>query len=136
MTRRMRTFVVWLLFLALPLQSFAAASGAACACMHSAMESARAMATSDSDAVQQQDGEMPCHSTEKADHPCDSEAQDHDKSSCGVCASCCVVHAALPVMFDFADTADLPVPAIATLPSLSTDYIAPTPERPPRHHSA
>lgn len=152
MSQRLRTFVFWLLALALPLQSFAAVTGGACTCMHLAkatMAAAPVVAEhqmADHGAggnTSDQATEQPCHSSAPPDTShCASDSHDEgsdspsDTSSCGACAGCCVVHAALPVAH-FAPE-DSPAPRIGAvmLPDLFTDHVTPTPKRPPRHYSA
>lgn len=143
MSYRLRKFVFWLLLVALPLQSFAAATGWACTCMHLPKANMAAVAAAqdhqmtghgaEEPAADQHGGEA-CHSTAAAEAPhCDSDsAHSADKTSCGACAGCCVVHAAIPAVV-FAPN-DVPAPRIdaIALPDLFTDHDAPTPKRPPR----
>lgn len=155
MSQRLRTFVFWLLALALPLQSFAAVTGGACTCMHlakAAMAAAPVVAehqmanhgaggnTSD------QSTDERCHSTAPSApldtshcasdlHGADSDAPS-DTSSCGACAGCCIVHAAIPVALFAAENTPAPRVSTLALRDLFTDHVTPTPKRPPRVFSA
>lgn len=147
MSQRLRTFVFWLLALALPLQSFAAVTGGACTCMHvpmlgpvaSSPSQSHQMAKQDVDKVAADDtADKPCHSGAKPQNAhCESDgAHSSDKASCGACSGCCMVHAAIPAaLFAPEDAAPPRISAVA-LPDLFTDHITPTPKRPPRSFSA
>lgn len=147
MSQRLHTFVFWLLLIALPLQSFAAVTGGACACMQMpTLEMTTTPAAQDHQMADHDENgatalaaqEESCHSAAPPETPhCDSDgAHAADKSSCGACAGCCVVHAAIPTaLFAPVNSPAARVSAVS-LPDLFTDHVAPTPKRPPRLLSA
>lgn len=153
MSYRLRKLVFWLLLIALPLQGFAAVTGAACTCMHARMmmEVSPTATTARAQAVDAprahdagQDGDTPCHTPPLMDEShCAAHADNGapDKSdpsgtSCQACSGCCIVYAALPVVAIVAQDTHLPRTVAASLPDLFKDYVAATPKRPPRFLSA
>lgn len=147
MFQRLRIFVFWLLLFALPLQSFAAVTGGACTCMHvPTLGAAASPAGHDQHGASQRGdeaedhatAEKPCHSEVQAPQPhCDSgSAHSSEKSSCGACSGCCMVHAAIPAALFAPEDVSAPRISAVALPDLFTDHITPTPKRPPRFFSA
>lgn len=150
MSYRLRKFVFWLLVLALPLQSFAAVTGGVCACTSLFSMTAESVSTdhtlhegaadveSEVVALAENADTQTCHTPEpsKKQH-CDSENEHSaDKTSCGACSGCCVMHATLPVFIPGPDTVSAPKVSAVAIPNIFTDHVTLTPKRPPRLHSA
>ena len=134
MVRRVRTFLIWLLALALPAQGVMAATMVFCGPNHHDRAASVAAAA-------HEDGAAHSHhasSDKQAEVPTSNEAAAPDKAAqagmqkCSVCASCCSAAAIpeavpkLPVLEPGA--ADFAAPASAVEP-----FAADGPERPPRH---
>jgi len=138
MTRFVKTFVLWLLIAALPLQGIAAAAKAACGPEHheainstvSDMSSHHAMSHDD-----EHHATMMADASGPGDHGSKHQHQ-HKTSFCSSCASCCVGAVAPPISLKqpsppaLSETVHIPaMPLIA-------GFIPAGPERPPRHLSA
>lgn len=149
---RLRKFVFWILVLVLPLQSFAAVTGGACACAKLFSMTEKLGGVSDhmvhldaanadlamvmASANEAEEGA--CHTPETPEKQhCDSESGDaSEKTSCSACSGCCVMHAAIPVVVFAPDHVPAPKVSAISIPDLFTEHIALTPKRPPRSHSA
>lgn len=149
MNRVLKMFLLWLLALALPMQTYAAATMFACGTTsgHTA-ETVVEAATMDHATMQHASPEFHApdsmhhaahahdahdahHASSQASHLPHSSA-DHQHSSCSICAVCCVGIAMMPAAIDWHPPhADAEIPLVALVVSFS-GHIPPGIDRPPR----
>jgi hypothetical protein len=125
MNRAFRTFMLWLLVMAIPVQGFAAATMSSCGSFHAAP-----WAASHEDASKHR--HMHHHEADAHD---DHASPGHGKlatSSCSDCAACCIGTAVLPSVLAWAPFHGRSEPVIVAPPSFAACHIPATPERPPR----
>lgn len=147
MNRVFKTFMLWLLIAALPIQGIAAVVQASCGPRHHAVSSASAGMVDhhhDGSVTPHSHSDMVGHDTDMnadrlADAGSDSESssrQIQKISSCSACAACCFGAAAPPPSLLI--TPVLSTAGVAVLsPVVSfTGFIPASLERPPRHLSA
>lgn len=131
MHRFVKTFLLWLLLAALPLQGLAAAMQSSCGpTKHHDAPSAIASAQSD----HHHDADAG-HGMEHApaEHP---DPGKHASASCSACSSCCVGAIALPAGSKAAPVYRAAVPVAIAFPLLLADFIPGGPERPPKRMTA
>jgi hypothetical protein len=133
MHRFVKTFLLWLLLAALPLQGLAAAMQSSCGpTKHHDAPSAIASAQSQSDHHHDVHADHAAgHAL--ADHPAPGE---HASASCSACSSCCVGAIALPAGSMAAPVYRAAVPVAIAFPLLLADFIPGGPERPPKRITA
>jgi hypothetical protein len=148
MNRVLKTLLLWLLVLALPMQTYAAATMFFCGTTfeHTA-ETVVEAATMDHATVQHggpefhapdsmhhtahaHDAHHARHASDQAAHASHSAERQH--SSCSICAVCCVGIAMMPAAIDWHPPhADAEIPLAALVVSFS-GHIPPGIDRPPR----
>jgi hypothetical protein len=137
MTRLLRTFLIWMLLLALPAQAIASAIKTSCGPTHHSITSTVAAEPQHSH-----------HGMHNADYhhydvadstvegdalPDMSDASGKYKSSfCSACAACCVGAAAIPSQLDWAPVHTGSFISVISPESSFTGHIPAGPERPPR----
>jgi hypothetical protein len=138
MPRSIKTFLLWLLLAALPVQGIAAAAMMSCRSGHESLEVSEPavahhhhdMAVPAHDAVAHNDG---AHHSHHAHH-------GHDKhgatTSCSSCAACCVGAAAIPSGLAWTFVHNKSEPVIVSPSPFMTGHIPVGLERPPRALSA
>jgi hypothetical protein len=132
MHRSIKTFMLWLLLAALPLQGFAAAMQLSCGPTRHAVSSPAPVAAAAHE--HQHDAHLPAKSPEQEqDH---SAMGKHAGSTCSACLACCIAALALPSCGVMAPVYSAAVPAAAASPLLLADFIPGGPERPPKRPAA
>jgi hypothetical protein len=145
MNRLLKTFLLWLLIAALPLQGVAAVVKASCGQRHHSAFMAAGHASGhahEDGAAHHGHGDM--HETMSAaddeppnvgnDSPSDSAKQVH--TACSACAACCVGAVAPPSSVALTSTFDKVSTALTPPASSFTGFIPPGLERPPKSLSA
>lgn len=132
MHRFVKTFLLWLLLAALPLQGLAAAMQSSCGpTKHHDAPSAIVSAQSQSDHHHDVHADHVDHAP--AEHP---DPGKHASASCSACSSCCVGAIALPAGSMAAPVYRAAVPVAIAFPLLLADFIPGGPERPPKRMTA
>jgi len=147
MNRFLKTFLLWLMIAALPIQGIAAVVKATCGPKHHAMSSMSAVSSEH----QHPDGSVHHHHHDASDRVStvavsvaltDDASNDsnsnhvHKASTCSACAACCVGATApppsinIPSVFRSAQT--LVIPSVISFAGITPASL----ERPPRHFSA
>lgn len=133
MNRVLKTFLLWLLIAALPLQGMAAAIKLSCGPAHPAMSAQGGVAEHVSHAaVAHDDGALTVASAAHAEHS--STPHEHKGSLCGgaVCCSGAAAPPMAPVRLHSFNSAETHVVSAAILPA---GFIPDSLERPPRYTS-
>ncbi len=123
MHRIVKTFMLWLLLAALPLQGFAAAMQLSCAPMSHHVAAPAAAHEHHGAALHAAAQPAP------ADH---AAMTAHAGSSCSACAACCLGALALPAGAIATPVYSTSLPAVATSLPRIADFIPGGPERPPK----
>lgn len=133
MNRVFKTFLLWLLLAALPLQGFAAAVQTSCGPMAHHGLSEMAMEPLHHHASDNAANSL----TVKSAKPSGDSADAKQKSSfCSACATCCVGAVAPPSVFPLTPVYSSSLAAISTLSPLVTGFIPTGLERPPKRITA
>jgi hypothetical protein len=141
----LKTLLIWLLALALPVQGFAASIRLSCAPAHRIVSSIKGVEHSHhshhdemSGGVISHDGVMDHHGigdSSAHDNPSADLASEESKSqdaSCSACAACCIGMAVIPSELTLAvDHNGLSI-LVASIASSFTGFVPAAPERPPR----
>lgn len=141
MSRFLKTFMLWLLVLALPVQGLAATIKASCSESHRQHVLLLEPAKPPSHLQEQQahhghhahdtHAVPPVHH-DAADKKSDSAGSDTVHASCSACATCCTGALAPPALLD-SMPADTQLSGLAMGATVSfSGFIPPSPERPPR----
>ena len=134
MNRFLKTFILWLLLAALPLQGFAAAVQPSCGAMAHHDSSEMVMQAESHD--HESDGAA-SSSTEAApksfSHSVDAK---HKNSSCSACATCCVGAVAPPSISVLTPVYSSSLPVIFSPAPLVAGFIPAGLERPPKRITA
>jgi hypothetical protein len=142
MNRPLKTFLLWLLIAALPLQGVAAVVKASCGQRHhTAMMAADAAGHESSHAHEEGEGHHGHGAMAASDHELPNTGKDSPSGStlphpaCSACAACCVGAVAPPASAPLTPASDEVGKAIPA-PILSfTGFIPPGLERPPKSFS-
>lgn len=132
MHRFVKTFLLWLLLAALPLQGFAAAMQLSCG---PTKQHAAVSHDQDDQHDHASSGHRPdagarfATQASATDH---ASMSGHATSSCSACSACCVGAIALPVSTTIAPVHSASVPAFPLAPALPADFIPGGLERPPK----
>lgn len=132
MNRVLKTFLLWLLLLALPMQGYAAAVMLACGAVHSRSTLAADAATAHVHANHHHDSTP--HVADAGHDSHGATADKHAGSACNTCQACCIGAVLISSGLDWKnvdDNAGFPVAALVTL---FTGHIPGGLERPPRSH--
>ena len=134
MTRILKTFLLWLLIAALPLQGFAAAVQASCGPMahHDQAETAMSVQSHHHEG----DGATDSVKVAATKSSGDSAGAKHKSSFCSTCATCCVGAVAPPSVSVLPPIYSSSVPAISAPSPLVTGFIPSGLERPPKRITA
>lgn len=134
MTRLLKTFLIWLLMAALPLQGLAAVVSASCGPNHHSPS----MVMADADAHHHDGGSAHHHGDSEAaaalagGAPGDTE-NTQQASSCSACAACCVGATAPPSSLGLA-SADRISESVVSSPAVAfIGHIPASLDRPPQH---
>ena len=133
MSRFLKTFLLWLLLAALPLQGIAAAAQTSCGPMahHGAADSVPQAQ------LHHHDGHGAADSVKAAAKSTgDPTDLKHKSSICGACATCCVGAVAPPTVSAFTPVYSSSLPVIVSPSSLVTGFIPAGLERPPKRITA
>ena len=137
MHRFIKTFLLWLLLAALPLQGFAAAMQLSCGPTKHAADPGMTAVVSVSHG--HHDHAAPAHHHDADAHPATTPApadhasgDGHAASSCSACSACCVGAIALPVNPIVTPVYSASVPAVPVFPVPLADFIPGGLERPPK----
>jgi hypothetical protein len=141
MTRTVKTFLVWMLMLLLPLHAVAASVGMSCAPVrqHGALEMSHHQAALDAHA--QHGGAHADHAVHGAAPAADEHAPTPDiakkvHSSCSACSALCAGAVAPPSAFLPLPTFDGSEALVVSASAFLTGFIPDGPQRPPRHPCA
>lgn len=140
MNRTVKTFIVWLLMLMLPLHAVAASVGMSCAPIrqHEASSAGMAHQQSAPDAHAHHGGDHAAHGAGTAadDDASASGIAKQAHSSCSACSAVCAGAVAPPSAFSSLPTFDGSDAVLVSPPSLVAGFIPDGPQRPPRRQSA
>lgn len=89
-----KSLIVWLMFVAIPFQGFAAASMLTCAPMQAAVQAPAAMPAGHCDKVNADQHHAAAANADASDHP---SPHHHAGGKCNTCASCCFGAVMAPV---------------------------------------
>lgn len=134
MNRVLKTFLLWLLLAALPLQGFAAAVQTSCGPMthHGSSE----MVTQAKSHDHAGDGVANPSTVALAKSTGDSVGTKHKSSFCSACATCCVGAVAPPSVSVLTPVYSSSLPVISTPAPLVAGFIPAGLERPPKRITA
>lgn len=130
MNRFVKTWIVWILMLALPLQALAGAAQLSCETGGHQRQAGGHVAKSGHGVYARQAVRL-----KRGAKPAAGAKAEKGMAACGACAGCCCASAVLPILHA------VPAPRhdagllFASLPAPDAGYIPDGLERPPRHHS-
>lgn len=143
MNRTVKTFLVWILMLMLPLHAVAASVGMSCAPLrqHQAMAAVSPHHQPAIDAHAHHGGEHADHAMHGAapagdDHETTPDIAKKVHSSCSACSPLCAGAVAPPSAFLPLPTFDGSEALVVSSSTILTGFIPDGPQRPPRHPSA
>lgn len=143
MDRTVKTFIVWLLMLMLPLHAVAASVGMSCAPIrqHEASSAAMAHHQNAPDAHAHHGGEHAAHAAHDASAAADDNASASGiakkaHSSCSACSAVCAGAVAPPSAFSALPSFDGSDAVLVSPSPLVAGFIPDGPQRPPKHQSA
>lgn len=142
MNRFLKTFLLWLLFAALPLQGVAAAMQMSCGPMehHDSAGIVTSAQTHNHDnqafVSHRHDGDEDNAADHLASPGEKSSVTEHAGSSCSACAACCVGAVAPPVASLLTPAYSSSLPSVVTPTPLVTGFIPAGLERPPKRITA
>jgi len=143
MNRTVKTLIVWLLMLMLPLHAVAASVGMSCAPIpqHGASSASMAHHQPAPDAHAEHGGDHAAHAAHGASTTADDNASAPDiakkaHTSCSACSAVCAGAVAPPSAFSSLPTFDGSDAVLVSPSTLVAGFIPDGPQRPPRHQSA
>jgi hypothetical protein len=134
MNRVLKTFLLWLLLAALPLQGIAAAVQASCG--PAAHDGAAEMTMQAKSHHHEGDGAADSASVVAASSDGDSADIQHKNSVCSACAACCVGAVAPPSISTLTPAYSTSLPAVSSPAPLVAGFIPAGLERPPKRITA
>lgn len=140
MNRFVKTWLLWLLMLALPAQAQISVAQLSCDIGHQRQSSGHTIKvghstyTKASQRVKRQKAALGQHGGKQVKKVANAAAQEVDQSVCGPCVTCCGAYATLPILTGNPVPWDISGPYLALLPASHVGYIPEGLERPPRHH--
>lgn len=140
MNRFVKTWLLWLLMLALPAQAQISVAQLSCDIGHQRQPSGHTMKVGHagyakvSQRVKRQNATMGQHGAKQIKKVVKAPAQEADQSVCGPCVTCCGAYAALPNLSGNPAPWEISRPYLAVLPASHVGYIPEGLERPPRQH--
>ena len=141
MTRLVKTLLIWLLVMVVPMQGAAAASMAFCGPNHhgAGVAHAETHATGSAHAhhgdvlsLHALDPGQPAAVTAPDDAPAAAQASPAANQKCSACAACCTLGAVLPAVPVVPVTDPAPAVCTATVPTVDP-FATDGPDRPPRN---
>jgi len=140
MNRFVKTWLLWMLMLALPVQAQISVVQVSCEVGHQrqsgghSLQQNRASVTKASPRAKRLKAAMGQHGSKQWKKAVKTADQQMDHSVCGPCATCCGASAALPILNDTPPSWELSQHHLTLLPSSHVGYIPEGLERPPRLH--
>jgi len=143
MNRFVKTWLLWLLMFALPIQAQASVAQLSCdtghqrqAGGHMAKAGHAGYAKASPRLKRQTTAATSQHGSKQVKKTPNAPMQDMDHTACGPCVTCCGASAALPILHSTTASWDISKQYPALLPASHVGFIPEGLERPPRHQAS